>query len=123
MIELLEIIVKNCIEHGVRIESELSEDGRRVYFVYGYSKNVYATLRVDGYRILCETQDGVIRDVLTVRDLAYTLIDYYKSINSTQEATYGWENIFEKFYIYSSELRLWSPKSSPSNDIWSGFDF
>lgn len=107
---LLEKIVKDCLEAGINVETQLMPDGEFGYNVSGFSKSGTALLYVEGEAVICKTRYDNIDHVLTIKDLAYIAhrwYDNYKDREPFENPDPNWKILFDKFRIhcYESENR------------------
>lgn len=102
MKELLEIIIKDCLAEGIKVQSELAQDGSIAYRVDGFSKSGDALLYAEENAVVCKTRYDRIDHVLTLKDLAYVAwswYDNYKNREPFESPDPRWKNVFDKFSI------------------------
>ncbi len=102
MKELLEIIIKDCLAEGIKVQSELAQDGSIAYRIDGFSKSGEALLYAEENAVVCKTRYDRIDHVLTLRDLAYVAwswYDNYKDREPFQSPDPNWEKVFKKLNI------------------------
>ncbi|MEK6828857.1 MAG: hypothetical protein AABY15_01935 [Nanoarchaeota archaeon] len=102
---LLEKIIKDCLEAGIKVQTELMPDGELGYKVDGFSKSGEAFLYVEGEAVVCKTRYDRIDHVLTFRDLAYIALEWYENYKNREpfeNPDPRWESVFIKLGMMSS---------------------
>ena len=101
MKEMLETIVEECTDRGLKV----SVEGKGVYKVDGFSKSGNALLYVEGDEIICETRYGQKDHVLSFFDVALVAKQWheaYKDREPFQKIEPEWEPIFNAHFQYDS---------------------
>ena len=99
---LLEKIVKECLESGIKVQTEIMPDGELGYKVDGFSKSGEAFLYVEGEAVVCKTRYDRIDHVLTFRDLAYIAHEWYENYKDRtpfENPDPKWKIVFERLNI------------------------
>ena len=108
MKELLEIIIKDCLAEGIKVQSELTQDGSIAYRVDGFSKSGEALLYAEENAVVCMTRYDRIDHVLTFRDLAFVAwswYDNYKDREPFENPDPNWKIVFDKFKIEKKRVQ------------------
>jgi hypothetical protein len=77
MKEILENIVKDCNEHGLKVYTDI-KDGEIAYRIQGFSKSGNALLYIDGEEIICETRYEQKDHILHFSDLVLIAKQWYE---------------------------------------------
>ena len=105
MKEVLESIVKECVERGIVVMTDI-HNGEISYKVMGFSKSGEALLYVDGDEIICETRYGQKDHILTFDDLALVAkcwYEMYRDREPFKDVEPEWREVLGYYYDYKTK--------------------